>query len=106
MEHLEGDLEMLEAAYEIFCEESELSQAKLRAAFDAGDLDSVRANAHTLKGMLSNFMADLACQTTIQLETIEDVDALADSRSLLNILREQINEMLLEIKQILETGDN
>lgn len=105
MEYVEGDLEMLEIAYEAFCEECPKTQAQLRAAFASGDLESVHSLAHSMRGMAANFMADSACQTTTKIEAIKDPAQLAASQILVDTLGLQVEQMLVELKQILAAGN-
>lgn len=104
MEHVDGDLEFLQETYEIFCEDSQTMLDELRAACDAGKLESVHSLAHTMRGMLSNFMAESACETAGQLQAIDNLDALSTSSSLLDKLSDQIKTMHSEIQEILVTN--
>jgi HPt (histidine-containing phosphotransfer) domain-containing protein len=104
IEQIDGDLEMLEIAYEAFCEESVNLQEQLRAAFAASDLAAVRSTAHSINGMVSNFMAAAVCQTTIKIEAIENANTLASKQALLETLSQQIDQMLVELKQMLAAG--
>ena len=101
MEHLEGDLELLEDAFDLFREESQSSKDRLRAAFESRDIESVHRIAHSIKGMLANFLAESACETTERIQSIADPQVLADSYELLDTLAEQMDRTLDELREIL-----
>ena len=105
IEHVDGDLEFLRETYEIFREENQTKQSNLRAAFNAADLEAVQSIAHSLKGMLSNFLAESASATANQIESIKEPQALALAGPLLDQLSRQIEMMDAEIKQTLEAGN-
>lgn len=103
MEHLEDDLELLEQAYELFQEESESMQADLKQAVDRQDVGAIHSAAHSLKGMLSNFLAEAPCQTLVQIQESDQTNSDAKQQLLQN-LRTQLDMMDSEIKQIIESG--
>ncbi len=101
MENLDGDLELLRDAFEIFCEESRSLQSELRAAAQSNNVQELNQTAHRLNGMLSNFFADEACQTAIQLEEIQGSDVGATAAPLIEQLSGQIETVQSEIQQIM-----
>jgi len=102
MDHLDGDLEFLQDAHELFNEESRTMLDDLRAAIAASDLAAVQSLTHTLRGMLANFMAEPACETADQLRAAGIGDA---SNALLDKLNNQMDSMSSEIKEILLSGN-
>ena len=104
IEHVDGDMEFLQETFEIFCQESKTKQAELRAALNAADLEAVQSIAHSLKGMLSNFLAEPAFETAGQIESISDPHRLASAAALLDKLSSQIELTAVEIQQTIESG--
>ncbi len=103
LDNLDGDLELLRDASELLREESQIMLYEIRAALAAGDIESVHAAAHSLKGMISNFMADSVCETTMQILMINDPRFLPNAAPKLDKLSKQIELMQTEIQQILES---
>lgn len=58
LERIDGDLEFLEETVELLETDGRSLVDQLRAACDAGNQEGLIRNAHTLKGMVSNFCAD------------------------------------------------
>ena len=104
MDYLEVDLELLQDAFDIFCEVSQNDQTELQAAVDAGDVEAVHKAAHKIKGMLSNFQAPSACETAQKIELMTDPGMLTGVQPLLDKLRGQIETVRSEIIQILQSG--
>jgi HPt (histidine-containing phosphotransfer) domain-containing protein len=105
MEHLEGDYELLAEAYQIYQEESLQLLARLREAVDRQDSQGTHQAAHTLRGMLANFLAEPPRQTLIRIEQ-GIVSSPADAQQLLGYLGDQLDMMSAEIRQLLESGDS
>jgi HPt (histidine-containing phosphotransfer) domain-containing protein len=104
LEYLEGDLELLRDAFDVFCEVSQVVQVDLQSAVSAGDISAVHKLAHKIRGMLSNFQAPAACDTAQEVELIVDPDQLKRAQPLIDKLRRQIESVRTEVNQILQTG--
>ncbi len=101
LDYVEGDLELLQEAFDVFCEVSRSVQIELQAAVDAVDVATVHKLAHKIRGMLSNFHAHEACETAQEVELIDNPDTLAGAQPLVDKLRGQIETVRREIVQIL-----
>lgn len=104
MDYLEGDLKLLQGAYEIFCEICQGVQTELQSAVSARDVERVHRAAHKIKGMLSNFQAHAACETAQEIELISDPEELAETQPLLDKLSSQIDAVQSEVSLILQNG--
>ena len=104
LEHIEGDLELLQEAFVMFQEESDTMLGELRNAVNNQNADAVRSVCHSIKGMLSNFLAVAPCDT---LEQIRDTETGNDQEAhqLVGELESQIQEMFGEIQTILDSGE-
>ena len=103
LDYLEGDLELLQDAFDVFCEVSQVTQTELQSAVDAADVEAVHKLAHKIRGMLSNFHAQEACDTAQEVELITDPGQLAGAQPLIDKLRGQIETVRSEITQILRS---
>ena len=103
LEYLEGDVALLQDAYEIFCDENQVALSDLQAAIAADDVEAIHQNAHRIKGMLSNFQAHSACDTA---QHIELIAASADAPPLVEKLANQIETVHTEIKQIIQSAQS
>lgn len=100
LEHLGGDLDLLEDAFGLFCDECRSTQAILHSALKDGDITTVRSAAHTLKGMASNFLAYTVCETAQQVHSL-DAQALPTAGPLIGELNRQLMEAQTELQQII-----
>jgi HPt (histidine-containing phosphotransfer) domain-containing protein len=103
IEHLEGDLELLRDVFELFTDEKQEMQTELEAAIDAEDVATVCEVAHSMKGMLSNFLAESACQTAARIQELAAERTLEGVPELSQHLNDQMEAVELELKQILNS---
>lgn len=106
IDYVEGDLELLQQAFNVFCDVSQVVQPELQSAVEAGDVKAVNKLAHKIRGMLSNFHAPAACHTAREVELISDPAQLATAQSLVDKLRGQIDTVRSEVAQILNSSDS
>ena len=104
IEHIEGDLELLRDAFELFTDEKTTMKAELQAAIDSNDVDAARSAAHSIKGMLSNFLAESACETAGQIQEIASGQTLEGIPQLSQQLSEQMNQDETELSQMLDSA--
>jgi HPt (histidine-containing phosphotransfer) domain-containing protein len=87
MDRLDGDIEFLEESIEMLDEDLPPLLEQIQAAIAALDANSLMTSAHTLKGMLSNFCADVAERAAYDIEMcgrenrMDNVDTLAKTLS-------------------------
>ena len=105
MAHLEGDRELLKDVFQIFVEEKPALQAQLLAAIEATDTDAVRNVAHSMKGMLANFLAESACTTAEEIQQIATQPSLDGIPSLYQRLVEQLDAVETELKLMIDSED-
>ncbi len=94
-----GDAELLKEIAILFLEDYPKVVADLRDAAARGDAKGVERNAHSLKGSVSNFGAQVAVETALKLENLGRDHDLDDVPPLLDAL----DRTLLVLKRELET---
>ena len=104
LEHIDGDMELLQDAFEILLEERPVMLKCLRSAFESGDVEAVQLQAHRFKGMLANFMADVACETVVKIEQLDSAAAIADAFPLLDQLSSQLEELEVDRADVVAEG--
>jgi two-component system, sensor histidine kinase and response regulator len=68
MERFDGDVELLQQAMEIFCQNYPKQIAQLRAAVERGDCESLARSAHTMKGSVGTLGGVAAARAALNLE--------------------------------------
>ncbi len=102
IEHVEGDLELLRDVFELFTDEKSEMQAEMEAAIKAEDAEAVRKVAHSMKGMLANFLAESACQTAAKIQELAAKQTLEEIPKLSQSLAAQMDAVELELQQMLD----
>jgi hypothetical protein len=102
LDHVDGDMDLLKDTFEILLVERPEMLKKLRTVFESGDVEAVQLQAHRCKGMLSNFMAEVACATALKIERLDSPAAIADSFPLLDQLARQMEEIEIELDQLIQ----
>ena len=70
LERVGGDEELLREIAGLFLEEYPSLLEEIRVAIEKADGDALERSAHSLKGAVANFEADLAFQAASRLETL------------------------------------
>ena len=65
-----GDMDLFREIAEVFLDDCPNQLARIESAIEKGDAEALRSSAHSLKGAVSNFGADAARESALQLEEI------------------------------------
>ncbi|MGI9517044.1 MAG: Hpt domain-containing protein [Pirellulaceae bacterium] len=101
LEQIEGDDDLLQETSTMLCEEAEQAISRLQQALASSDLAQLKSEAHSVKGMLSNFFADAACETAYKLECLQDSSDFSAVNVLLEQLQQQMATMQGELQQLI-----
>ena len=101
LEEVEDDLEMLGQMFQIFEGDAEGRVARLRAAIEGGDANTVMEEAHALKGGVGNFFAMPVFETAYKLEAMGQSGDLADAAATFAELESQLGTMKSEIQALI-----
>lgn len=88
---VEGDQELLGDLAEIFLREAPEILQRLHEAVERGDAKAVAAEAHSMKGSVSNFGSRIAVSAALALETIGRGEDLRDAPEALSQLAYILN---------------
>lgn len=94
---VENDRELLSDLFRIFKEEFPRHLEVLRQAVNSGDGKKVAAEAHSLKGMLSNLAAGPAATAAAQLEQLGRNQIASEYPQALDVLEKIGKELLIEL---------
>lgn len=100
-ERLGSDNELLAQIVELFAETYPETLADLESAIAAGQAESIRRHAHTLKGMVANLGAKSPAQQAFEIETMgrdNALDGVEDKCERLKGLLSAFHQTLLEVK--------
>jgi len=103
MDRIDGDVEFLEESLEIFDVDSAPLLVQIRGAVAAGDAAALATPAHTLKGMLSNFCAEAAEATALDLEARGRESQLAGADAAVITLERETARLRTALQSFLET---
>ncbi len=81
LERLGGDEELLQEVAVLFLEEYPTLMGEIRAALDANNPNQVERAAHSLKGSVSNFGSEAACQAALTLEMLGRANDLSSAEA-------------------------
>ena len=94
---VENDRELMRDLLLIFKEEFPRHLQALRLAVDSSDAEKVAAEAHTLKGMLSNLAADPAAGAAARLEQLARSREASEFRGACDSFENMGKELLLQL---------
>ena len=100
-----GDQELLKEMIEAFLEECQLRTDELQTSSAAGDLETCRRAAHTLKGALRTFGAEAAAEVAEDLELRCGNGETEDLVKRADMLVEAVSELLPEVSSYLSVVD-
>lgn len=103
-ERLDNDFELFIEVAELFFDDSASLTGKIKEAINAGDMEGLKKNAHTLKGAVSNFSADGAYNAAFELETAgrdKNTEGLTEK---LSRLETEIEAVILDMKAMIKKG--
>jgi two-component system, sensor histidine kinase and response regulator len=90
LERLGGKKEMLKVFLDMFDKNITGYLALLQAAFEQGDVEQVRIQAHTIKGAAGNISAIRVSKTAAAMETLAREDQLTEATDLFQRLKDEI----------------
>jgi HPt (histidine-containing phosphotransfer) domain-containing protein len=97
LERVENDRELIRDLLLIFKEEFPIHLRALRAAVDSLDGEKVAAEAHTMKGMLSNLAASAAAGAAARLEQLGRNQEVTEFQAACASFESLSKELLLEL---------
>jgi HPt (histidine-containing phosphotransfer) domain-containing protein len=97
LERVENDRELVRDLLLIFKEEFPIHLRALRAAVDSMDGEKVAAEAHTMKGMLSNLAANSAAGAAARLEQLGRNQEVSEFQAACASFENLGKELLLEL---------
>ena len=102
MERIDGDVEFLGECIEIFDEDATPLFENIREAVAARDAAALVSQAHTLKGMLSNFCAAAAERAAKDLEMRGRENRLQDCDAAVTTLDDELRRLRADLQTFLE----
>lgn len=96
------DKEVVLEIIDIFINEWPERYQEIRKNINEGDMDSLRFNAHSLKGVIANFLAYEPKEIAKNLEDNGKEKIVNGNEILLERLKENVDELLSELKEIRE----
>ncbi len=103
MEECDDDKDLLQRMLGIFDRDSNERLPRLRAAVEASDSETVKAEAHALKGGISTFFAGEAYETACKLEAMGDSDELSDANTVLSALEAQLRVLRQRLEELVKS---
>ena len=101
---VENDREFLKELLSIFKKEFPQRFQALRKAVESGDAKNVVAEAHTLKGMLSNLAASKAAEAAAELERLARKGETAKFEEALSVFKSVTDELSLQLDACMAEG--
>ncbi|AFM23186.1 PAS domain S-box protein [Desulfomonile tiedjei] len=90
LEQVGGDKDLLRQLIDLFAEESPKLLGKMREAIEHQDPEMLQMAAHTMKGMIGNFAANLAVEEALKLENLGKSRSMEEARDRLLALEKEI----------------
>jgi len=104
MESFGGDLQFFGEMLDAFFEDSPRQLAAIRVGLAAGDAESVRRAAHSLKSNCANFGALTLSGQCRELEMVAKTGHLEDGADLLNSIAARLEQVRIALEAIRATG--
>ena len=101
LDRIDQDLEFLSDTVQMLVEEGPPMVLEIRAAASAGDAAAVGRSAHALKGMISNFCADVAHASASEVERLGKGGDLAAVPAAVDVLDSRLGELIAALKGFL-----
>ena len=102
MKSFENDHSLLQELVEIFISDYPQMLASLRKSLQATDSKTFSRTAHSLKGMLRNFEAEVAADTAFDLEKKGKQGELDGTDQIIDSLAGQLDEVVQNLKDIVK----
>jgi HPt (histidine-containing phosphotransfer) domain-containing protein len=97
---VDGDQELLRTMVGLFLDECSRLLLTLREAAARGEAKTLECAAHTLRGMVSQFVAEPECETVMKLETMGRTGELDHAPELCASLEQEMTRLKLALLRI------
>ena len=101
LEEIDGDRELLGQMFEIFEPDADRRMEMIREAINAGDAETLMAEAHALKGGVGNFFATPVFETAYRLEIIGQNNETAGAAEVFATLESQLESLKQAIRELI-----
>jgi CheY-like chemotaxis protein len=98
----EDDWSFFAEVVEVFFTDYPRQLDSLRASAERGDAAAFRRAAHSLKGVLRNFQAEIAAEKALHLETQGEKGELSGCRPLIDELAEEVKQLEANLRNLVE----
>ncbi|MFV1966030.1 MAG: response regulator [Pirellulaceae bacterium] len=105
-EVVQGDQELLKEMIDAFLDEYPSRLASIRRSIESGDHETLRREAHTIKGSMRYFGAHRAFEQAFALERMAYEERTGDVSAQADRLSEEIDRITLEMVRFVETGQH
>jgi two-component system, sensor histidine kinase and response regulator len=100
LQRLGGDEELFREIAQFFLEDAPVLLNDLRVGLDSGDRDAMGRAAHSLKGLVGNFGAQLAGRNALAIEQIARDGTLTDVPPLLEQLQGEVGALEEALREL------
>lgn len=97
-EHFDGDIELIGELIEVFESTYPSVMARLEEGVNSGDIEAVKLEAHTLKGMISNFFSEELKTSSSEIELNYNEYTNEEFHKRLLALKNGIPHMIKEVR--------
>ncbi len=94
------DKEIVVEIIDIFIQEWPERRDEIRKNIDERDFDSLRFSAHSLKGVVANFIADSPKNLAKTLEDNAKANVGDDNMGVFLQLQEEVNQLVIELQEL------
>jgi two-component system, sensor histidine kinase and response regulator len=101
MSQVDDNLEVIQDLIDSFELDSKARLEKINEAISSKDAALLGQAAHSLKGSISNFSKNIAFEHALQLEIMGRHEKLDDAKEVFDLLREDVTQLLNELKRLL-----
>jgi len=104
LSNVDGDQAVLHKIVELFVEDSQVVLSQIRDAIERQDMETLTCSAHSLKGAVSNFGAQLALRAVRKMESLgrnKDLDGARDS---LGWLEDEVLRLQEALSEFIKPG--
>jgi CheY-like chemotaxis protein/anti-sigma regulatory factor (Ser/Thr protein kinase) len=98
----DNDWSFLSEVVEVFFSDYPQQFETMGRAAGSGDSAAFRRAAHSLKGMLRNFRAEIAAEKAFELEKMGEAGTLTGTESLIDALKQLVKDLERELREVLK----
>ena len=100
LEHFDNDLELLVEIAQLFIDDCPRRLTALSAAMSAGDTRAMEGVAHSLKGSVASFGADLAQLSAQRVEALARTGDLPGATAAATVLALETEDLIADLKEV------